>query len=108
VRAAGEAADEVLDKTGALAQPSGHMKYPFVVVLFAIFIFAVLCGVHARSIRDYLLNSAAKYSRPDSLSFRLQKWTMGNELYVLGIRATGFSIAALVSAYAVYLIVYAP
>lgn len=81
-------------------------SYSLIALLFFAFLISILSAVKARSLRDYLLSSAAKYSGIDSLAYRLQSWFMDNDIYLMTVRVTAFLIAAVILVFAIYLIFF--
>lgn len=82
-----------------------HSRWP-AAVLFLVFLISILCALKARWIRDYLLNSAAKYSGTNSPAYRLQSWFMDNDIYLTTVRVTAFLIAIAILVFAIYSIFF--
>lgn len=80
------------------------MNYSLIAGLVAAFLISVFCAIEAKWIRDYILNSTVKYSGVDSLSYRLQRWFIGNDLYVMSVRIASSLIAICILAMIIYVV----
>jgi hypothetical protein len=78
------------------------MKYLAVVGLFAAFLVAATYALKANWIRDQLLNWTARAYGTESPSFRLQKWFVGNALYVASFRIVAGVVAICLLAAIIY------
>jgi Gpi18-like mannosyltransferase len=81
------------------------VKYLTIMGLLGAFVVTTVCGLKAQWIRDYLLNWTARAYGSSSVSFRLQKWFVGNSFHVVGVRIVASVAAACMLAAMIYLIV---
>jgi hypothetical protein len=84
------------------------VKYFSVVGLFVAFLVAATYALKAEWIRNRILQWTARANGTDGLSFRLQRWFVGNALYVTSFRIVAGVVAICLLVAIVYLVTVGP